>query len=108
MRCESAGRGKYAHPRLGDCAAGALSSDAAHLLVPAIAVDFGLEADALGHGVRDGGAARGGALRRAEHLPDIDLAAFEEAASQDAVGGQAQAVAGGAEGGGHGADEANA
>ena len=39
---------------------------------------------------------------------DVDFAAFEEAGAQDAVGGEAQAVAGGAERGGHGADESDA
>src|SRR5436190_19375490 len=46
-------------------------------------------------------------MRRAEDSADRNLAAFEEAGSQCPVGGQAEAVAGGAERGGHGADEAD-
>src|SRR4051812_30593951 len=67
----------------------------------------GLEADAFAHRVSDSAGAIGGCEIRAHDRADVHLAAFEEAASQDTVGSQTQAIAGVAEGGGHGADEAD-
>src|SRR5207302_5696863 len=84
------------------------SADAAHLLVAAVGVDFGFEADAVRHGGGERVQAGCWIGVAAEQVADFDFAAFEEAGAEDAVGGEAEAIAGGAEGGGHGADEGDA
>src|ERR1700730_11770217 len=84
-----------------------LPPDPAHLLVPPVRMHFRLEPHAVGHGLRDGAAAFDGALGGSENGADGDFAAFEEAGAEHPGGGEAEAVAGGAERGGHGADEAD-
>jgi len=70
-------------------------------------MDLWLEADAAGHGIAQRGEGRpdGGV---AEDGFDVDFPAVKEAGAEEAVGGEAEAVAAGAEWGGHGADEADA
>ena len=71
-----------------------LSPDAAHLLIAVAGMDIRLEDDAAGHGLAEEvalGLGRGGG---AEDIADGDFAAFEEAGAEDAVGGEAEAVAG--------------
>ena len=87
---------------------GASSADAAHLLVAVVQWTSGLRRtqSVIAWARCCGDCA--GRRRCAEDRPDVDFAAFEEAGAEHAVGGEAQAVAGGAEGGGHGADEADA
>lgn len=71
-------------------------------------MDVGFQADTIGHGVGEEFAAARGVGLIAEDGTDVYFAAFEQAGAQDAVGGQAKAVASGTEGLGHGADEADA
>src|SRR5438105_493026 len=78
------------------------TADPAHLLVAVRAVEVGLEADTLDHGVGDGPLPRGGVRRRAQRAANVHLAPFKQARAEDALGGESQAVAGGAERGGHG------
>jgi hypothetical protein len=82
--------------------------DPAHLLIPMLRMDFGFEADAIRHRRRQRVPTSSRIAVAAEEVADFDFPAFEEAGAEDAVGGEAEAVAGGAEGGGHGADECDA
>jgi hypothetical protein len=85
------------------------STNAAHLLIAVAAVDLGLEANALGHGVGELSKLHLSAITgRAKHWTNIDLAVLEETTAQDSVGGEAQAVAGRAKRRGHRADEPDA
>src|SRR5580704_8333166 len=83
-----------------------LPSNAAHLLIPMMRVHDRLQPHTVHHSLRQ-------IILTIWRLPaedrfDIDFAAVEQAASQQTVGGQAEAVAGGAERGGHRTDESNA
>jgi len=74
----------------------ALSPNPAHLLISALRVNFRLQSHAVGHRLRKRTMSldRGG--WRAQNRTDGDFAAFEQAGAQDAGGGEAESVAGGA------------
>jgi len=67
-------------------------ADAAHLFVAVGAVDVGLQADAVGHGLGQGRLRIGRGQGRAEDRADVDFTAFEQAGAEDAVGGEAEAI----------------
>ena len=83
------------------------SPDPAHLLVAVVGMDLGFQPNALGHRLGDGPRTVRGVAVAAHEVADRHFAALEEAASQNSIRRQTQAIARRAERLRHGADEAD-